>query len=132
MTQVGREREEEFTIIRTLWNQETKKKGRYDIIKNKIHYTLFSLEKKSYQLQGCYTAQKMREDLLFPTHYDSYDLNNYRSLYATRSYMYVDTHSLRWFSKYKGIWAFFFSKKGSANERVETPVIVQMIWLAVR
>ena len=33
-------------------------------------------------LQGCYTAQKMRQSLLFPTQYDSYYLNNYRSLYA--------------------------------------------------
>ena len=48
----------------------------------KISYTFLSLEKRPRHVQGCYTAQKMRKDLLFPTHDDSYHLNNYWSLYA--------------------------------------------------
>ncbi len=55
----------------------------------KISYTFLSLEKRPRHVQDCYTAQKMRQDLLFLTHKDLYHLNNYQSLYAL-----ISRHSL--------------------------------------
>ena len=50
----------------------------------KISYTFLSLQKRPRHLQGCYTAQNMHKDLHFPTHYDSFYLNNYH-IDSTRS-----------------------------------------------
>ena len=93
----------------------------YHVIE-KISYTFLSLEKRPRHIQGCYTAQKMRQALLYPTHNDSYHLNNYRSLYAL-----ISRHSLYENSQNTRVYMPIFSKRVSTNEHVETPVIVQMI-----
>ena len=72
----------------------------------KISYTFLSLEKRPRHLQDCYTAQKMREDLFFPTHYDSYYLNNYQSLYAL-----IRRHSLWENSQNTSVYEPFFLKE---------------------
>ena len=100
-------------------------KNSLNLTQRSIHF--LNLEKRPGNVQGCYTAQKMRKDLPCPTHDDSYHLNNYRSLYAL-----ISKHSLWKNSQNARVYEHFFLTRVSTNERVETPVIVQMIWIRVR
>ena len=72
----------------------------------KISYTFLNLEKRPRHFQGCFTTQKMREDLLSPTHYKSYHLNNYRSLYAL-----IRRHALWENSQNTSVYEFFLLKE---------------------